>query len=222
MVKRDKNNFKEPLAVRVLYNIVFYFVILSLFIAGIISIINQNWISLFVCILIFILTFIPKALEKRFKIDFPLEFEIWIIIFIYTTLFLGEIYSFYYRFWWWDIFIHISSAVAFGFIGFMILFILDRSTKIKAPPLILALFSLSFALAIGATWEIFEFSSDTLFDLNMQKSGLIDTMSDLIVDLIGGLIASVIGYFYLKSEKDSLFTRLITSFVKLNPRFFKN
>ena len=37
-------------------------------------------------------------------------------------------------------------------------------------------------MTIGVIWEIFEFTMDHVFDLTMQKSGLPDTMTDLIVD----------------------------------------
>ncbi len=43
----------------------------------------------------------------------------------------------------------------------------------------------SFAVSIGTLWEVFEFGMDILFGLSMQKSGVIDTMDDLIVDAIG-------------------------------------
>jgi hypothetical protein len=55
-------------------------------------------------------------------------------------------------------------------------------------------------LSIGALWEIFEFLMDSLFGLNMQKSGLIDTMWDLIVDALGALVISILGYLYLKGD----------------------
>jgi hypothetical protein len=49
-------------------------------------------------------------------------------------------------------------------------------------------------------WEIFEFSMDQIFGLNMQKpmlgdpSGLTDTMWDMIVNLIGAAIVSLSGW----------------------------
>ena len=56
-------------------------------------------------------------------------------------------------------------------------------------------------MAIGATWEIFEFTMDKLFGLSMQKSGLDDTMYDLIVDTFGALSAAAAGYYYLTERK---------------------
>ena len=73
----------------------------------------------------------------------------------------------------------------------------------------LALFSFSFAIAIGVVWEIFEFFMDISFGLNMQKSGLIDTMGDLIVDSLGALLASGIGYFYLRIKHTLVFKDVV-------------
>jgi len=44
------------------------------------------------------------------------------------------------------------------------------------------------ALALGAAWELIEFSLDTLFALNAQQD-LLDTNLDLLADLAGGILA---------------------------------
>lgn len=69
---------------------------------------------------------------------------------------------------------------------------------------------------------------DSLLGMNMQKpmfgdhSGLTDTMWDLIVDAIGALVISVLGYGYLKTTDDSSFLeRMIHRFIHSNPRLFK-
>jgi hypothetical protein len=50
---------------------------------------------------------------------------------------------------------------------------------------------------------------DQLFGFNMQKSGLIDTMWDLIMTFAGALIVSILGHFYLKAdEKGGLIHRM--------------
>ena len=94
-------------------------------------------------------------------------------------------------------------------------------------PGFIAFFAFMFALGMGALWEIFEFSMDKIFGMNMQKpmfgdySGLTDTMYDLIVDAIGALFISVLGYGYLKKAKaKSFLERWIWSFIVKNPRLF--
>lgn len=53
------------------------------------------------------------------------------------------------------------------------------------------LFSISFAIAAGVFWEIYEFTMDILFDLHMQGGGLFDTMKDLISNTIGAILTSI-------------------------------
>jgi hypothetical protein len=101
----------------------------------------------------------------------------------------------------------------------LILYLITARGKLKASPFLIAIFSFAFGLAIGALWEIFEYAMDTWFGLNMQKSGLRDTMADLIVDAIGAGVASVTGYIYLRFNIHDPFDRLIEWFLQENPRF---
>jgi len=197
-----------------------FFVRLTLGVAIVIAVWKANWTVLFVSLLTFMLTFIPPIFERRYKIDIPVEFEILIVVFIYAAIYLGEVQGFYDRFWWWDVALHGISAIGFGLIGFIILFVIYKSGKLKTNPFWIAAFSFAFAMAIGGMWEIFEFAMDQLFGLNMQKSGLIDTMLDLIVDALGGLFAATLGYFYLKGELKFSFESLMKRFIRNNPHLF--
>jgi uncharacterized membrane protein YjdF len=116
---------------------------------------------------------------------------------------------------------HGGSAIGFGLIGFVLIFMMFQGDKFAAPPSAIAFFAFCFAVAIGATWEIFEFGMDQLFGLNMQKSGLVDTMGDLIVDSIGALIGAGAGYAYLRGKQLGGMTGVIEDFIRRNPRFFR-
>lgn len=194
---------------------------LFLLIAAIGTIVMGRWALLFITLIAFFTTFLPKIIERRYKIDIPVELEIITVLFIFGSLFLGEVQKFYLRFWWWDIFFHTLSGIALGLIGFLILYTLDRGGRIDTSPFIIAVFTFCFAVAIGAVWEIFEYSMDQFLGLNMQKSGLVDTMWDLIVDSVGALVASFVGYFYMKKRKMFLFDRFMRRFEKDNPSLFK-
>ena len=167
------------------------------------------------------LTFIPLVFEDFYDIKIPVGFTAAIIVFIFGTLFLGEVGDFYERFWWWDILLHTGSAIGFGLIGFIALFILFKGDKLAGPPILISMFAFCFAISIGAIWEIFEFAMDQLFALNMQKSGLIDTMYDLIVDTIGAAFGASAGFVYLKEQKLGWLSKLIDEFVRLNERLFE-
>lgn len=191
----------------------------TLVVAIVLLAMQQNWDALFFSAITLILTLLPHALEYRYHIDFPIEFEFLAVLFIYSAVFLGEVGGFYARFWWWDAILHIGSGVTLGFVGFLILYALHSAGKLDAKPSLVVFFAFTFALALGALWEIFEFSMDQIFGTNMQKNGLRDTMWDLIVDAGGALFTSLLGYLYLtKWKKDEgMFAYLIQDFFKKNP-----
>ncbi|MFW6449905.1 MAG: hypothetical protein ACOCZ6_02525 [Nanoarchaeota archaeon] len=194
----------------------------SLVIAIILSVFEERWMVLFVSSLTLVLTFIPAILRKNLQICLPVEMEFLIVLFLYMAIFLGEVHNYYTRLWWWDIVLHAGSGIALGFVGFMMMYVLYYEGKVKASPWLIALFSFSFALAMGSIWEIFEFAVDSFFGTNMQKSGLTDTMFDLIVDSVGAIITSVAGYFYIRyNRKGFLFARLVNKFIVENPHLFK-
>lgn len=62
---------------------------------------------------------------------------------------------------------------------------------------------------------------DQTFGMNMQKSGLPDTMKDLMVDTVGALIGASFGFAYLKKQRLGSLTSAIHDFVKNNPRYFR-
>ena len=98
-----------------------------------------------------------------------------------------------------------------------------ESVELQLRPRFVALFAFTFSIGMGALWEIFEFSMDQLFNLNMQKSGLIDTMWDLIVDTAGALFISLVGWSYLsKAGTNSFLERWIAKFIEANPRLFRS
>jgi uncharacterized membrane protein YjdF len=181
------------------------------------ALLGGKWMVAFTCVMALVLTFLPAIASRNMKIFLPVEFELTVVIFIYLTVFLGEVHNYYTRFWWWDLLLHGCSGIVLGFVGFLILFVLYEEGKVKARPGTIAFFSVCFALAMGTMWEIFEYTMDTMFGFNMQRSGLVDTMSDLIVDLIGALVTSAFGYLYLKGEKSRLFENSIKKFVEKKP-----
>ncbi len=191
-----------------IYLVVSFLIFVSLIYAIVISIYQQNYLVLFVSLLTLSLVALPYFV-RRLKLILPTEIELVIILFIYATLFLGEAQDFYLKFWWWDNLLHGFSAIVFGFIGFTALYFMVNRHELSARPWTIAIFSFSFAISIGVLWEIFEFVMDSFFGLNMQKSGLVDTMSDLIVDAIGALFSSTIAFIYLKSRKVPIFNTIV-------------
>ncbi|MGH1369223.1 MAG: hypothetical protein ACRBCL_11470 [Maritimibacter sp.] len=181
----------------------------------------RDWPHAFVGAVTLLATMVPALVAERYDIRMPVYFFAGIVLFIFGTLFLGEALDFYNRFWWWDIVLHGSSALGFGLVGVTLALLLFEGDRYAAPPWALAAIAFTFALAIGALWEIFEFLMDSMFGFNMQKSGLVDTMSDLIVDTIGAFIGAMSGYLYLAGRANHGLPGLIAQFVARNRRLFR-
>ncbi|MES2604208.1 MAG: hypothetical protein V4603_04675 [Pseudomonadota bacterium] len=175
-------------------------------------------------LIIMAVTFTPLLMARFFHIHIPLEFDTIAVVFIYMSLFLGEVADFYQRFWWWDLVLHGSSGFLLGITGFLLVYVLNQNKKINMhlSPLFIAMFAFMFAQGLGSLWELFEFGMDKLFGLNMQKSGLVDTMTDLMINAVAALAISLLGYGYLKATgSHSFLESVIRRFVRENPRIFR-
>ena len=190
---------------------------------------NGNWLAAATTAAIIFVTLLPILLEKRFSVFIPPEFESLAVLFVFASLFLGEVLDYYHRLWWWDLMLHTVSGLLLGITGFLLVYVMNESDmfSLDMSPGFVALFAFMFAAGMGAVWEIFEFSMDQLFGLNMQKemlgdpSGLTDTMWDLIADTAGAAIISFMGYGYLRAAgSESFLERWITSFIEANPGMF--
>jgi uncharacterized membrane protein YjdF len=191
---------------------------------------ERQWATAVITLGIIAITMVPLVLKKRFQVSIPPEFEVLAIGFVFASLFLGEVRGYYEHYWWWDIALHTASGFLLGIVGFLLVYILNETEEIGVhmKPGFVAFFAFLFALGMGALWEIFEFAMDQLLGTNMQKpmlgdpSGLTDTMWDLIVDALGALVISLLGYGYLKrKQRDSFLERWIEKFIRENPRMFK-
>lgn len=189
-----------------------------------------QWINAFLIITIMAITLLPAVLGRRFQVYIPAEFQILAVIFVFAALFLGEIQSYYIRIWWWDIALHTSSGLLMGLLGFLLIYVLNESENIDIHmlPRFVAMFAFLFAVAVGALWEIFEFAMDQVFGTQMQKpmlndpSGLTDTMWDMIVNTLGALAISALGWWYMEQRERSFIEVWIRKFIERNPRLFRS
>lgn len=231
-----------------------YFVLRFLVIVSLIAqIFHKNWHNVFLCILTLVLFTIPFIVDKKFKINLPTMLEIIILLFIFSAEILGEIQNFYGIFKHWDTVLHTLNGFLSAAIGFSMIDILNRTERfhIKLTPIFVSLVAFCFSMTIGVLWEFFEFSGDQLFNMDMQKDrvvetistvelnpeeanvpiiidnikkttisyidesgklqdvvikngyldlGVIDTMKDLIVNFVGAIVFSVIGYLYIENR----------------------
>jgi uncharacterized membrane protein YjdF len=190
---------------------------------------SEQWLSAFLALTIAAVVVLARLLGDNMSISVPSEFQILALVFVFAALFLGEVRSFYDRFWWWDILLHTSSGLLLGIFGFLLVHLLNESERVDLAmqPRFVALFAFVFAVGVGALWEVFEFSMDQFFGTRMQKpmlgdeSGLTDTMWDLIVDALGAVFISGLGWRYMIRREHSFIDVWIRKFIDRNPRLFR-
>ena len=238
-IKKHKKTFAVYVLLRTL-------VILAL----VLSALQENWENVFTCSLALVLFLVPAFFEKNFGIELPSTLEVIILLFIFSAEILGEMQSFYIRYEFWDAMLHGINGFLCAAIGFALLDIINRNDRLKfnISPLYLAIVAFCFSMTIGVLWEFFEYGADIIFNTDMQKDtvinsissvalnmdkqnnaviienikdtivitengnytlsdygingyidvGIVDTMKDMIVNFIGAVVFSVIGFFYVK------------------------
>lgn len=158
---------------------------------------------------------LPGFLWRRIRLSIPSYMLMAYAIFLYCAIYLGEVRAFYNTVPHWDTVLHTFSGAALGALGFSLVSLLNKTESVtfSLSPFFVALFAFSFAMSLGVIWEIYEFSMDYFLHTNMQRymlqtgeplvgqAALTDTMKDLIVDAIGALVMSGVGYISLKHKK---------------------
>ncbi len=210
----EKNDPQPPLRYAEKIQLAFSYTLKAIVIFTIVvSILDFDLFLMASSVVILVFSALPAIIERRLRITLPVEVDLILTAFLFAHFIMGEAADYYNRFWYFDLILHALSGVIIGLVGFVIMYFFLFSSRVAANPLLAAVFSVSFALAAGALWEIFEFAMDQLFGFNMQKSGNMDTMSDLIFDFFGACIVGVGVYRYLKRNEDGLVKLMINRFI---------
>jgi len=188
---------------------------------ALIGLATGNLLAVFVAGAALALTFLPQLLASRVRLMLPNSFLAAIALFVLATIYLGEMHDFYNRLWWWDLALHGGSAMGFGILGFLLILMLFEGDRYAAPPWALGVLSFCVAMTVGALWEVFEFLMDASFGLNMQKTGLDDTMSDIMVNAVGAALAGIAGVAYLKGRHHGIGSAFEQFIAENRPRFRK-
>ncbi len=179
-----KTLWKEKKAVTAVY----IFLRTSVVLVMLAQIFNRNFENVFLCVLTLFLFAMPSLLERKLDIDLPNTLEIIILLFIYAAEILGEIGAYYVTFPYWDTVLHTMNGFLCAAIGFSLLDILNRTSRVRfhLSPLYLAIVAFCFSMTVGVVWEFFECTMDQLFFLDMQKDSIVHTIGTILLDPAGG------------------------------------
>src|SRR5690606_3852696 len=132
---------------------------LLLLFGALLQFVQGRYLGGFATLGILTVTWVPIFfLGSRFQVRIPPEFELLAVVFIYGSLFLGEVHGYYVRFWWWDLVLHAGSGFLSGIFGFLLVYVLNKNDRIDMHlrPGFVAFFAFLFAVGLGTLWEIFE------------------------------------------------------------------
>ncbi len=170
----------------------------------------NHWRILFIDILLLIIVLIPVILKKQ-DINIPHEIEIILFVFVILSFFLGEISG---------LIIQIFFGMAVGFVGFTLMLILFKNSKIKLNYFLIFAFALSFSLALGTLSELAKYYLKLYFKYNQTIGDYTYAITSLTLVLLGALAACLIGYVYTKYHKIPILKNLVYKFKTKNPNLF--
>ena len=172
-------------------------------------------------VVILVILTLPIVLRKRFMIQIPLMITVMCALFGFVAMVMGDGLNFYGKYSWWDSVLHFFSSCVLAFVGLWIITIIfeKQDQLVLSNKLFLSLYVLIFGLSCGAVWEVCEYAYDAFCGTNTQQfmatttasittaediplcghDALRDTMTDLILDLVGSLLMSV--YFFFRYDK---------------------
>ncbi|MBC7461634.1 MAG: hypothetical protein H7287_09765 [Thermoleophilia bacterium] len=163
-----------------------------------------------------VLTLLPAIHARNLDAGIPIELELAVLWLMVTDMTLGNSIGLY-RLAWYDKTLHLSSSMLIATIGFLAIYLLHLTQNTRFHPWLDGLAILLVTLGVGALWEIAEFAVDRLFGLRTQGSpnldAITDTMFDLILDGIGGVLGAVLGPLYMRHSKRS--RRRVEAFARL-------
>ncbi|MDO5401174.1 MAG: hypothetical protein Q4F17_09385 [Eubacteriales bacterium] len=145
---------------------------------------NRNYENVFLCLLTLALFLLPSLIERRLKIDLPDTLEIIILLFIFAAEILGEIRAYYVHFKHWDTMLHTLNGFLCAAIGFSLVDLLNRNERLtfRLSPAFMAITAFCFSMTVGVMWEFFEYFSDTVLGLDMQKDTVVNTLATVMLD----------------------------------------
>lgn len=186
----------------------------AMLVGCVVTLLQQNWKFLLISLFTLTISFAPLAYERFFKIRLPASFQFVYVLFVFFSMFAGEVLRFYANVWGWDAGIHFLSGILIGLAVILWLRRLSQQKdKVRMPGWLQFIVVLAVSISVAVAWEIVEFISDQTFGTTSQDS-LVDTMFDLILGTVGTLVLLLA---YIRHEKGRFVPALGRAFGQFDP-----
>jgi hypothetical protein len=135
----------------------------------------------------------------------PPGMQLFISALFFIGLTVGRFFFLYRDLPGFDKFTHLLYGMAFCLISYPLFYRInpEQQEKQDVRPITVLLFAVGLATTCSFLWEVYEFTFDRLFGTNMQHwlpgpaTGVIDTMLDMLADLLGSLL---VGFAWLREQ----------------------
>lgn len=153
------------------------------------------------------ISIIPALVARSARAAWPIEIDLVYLWFLLSDATLGNLGGLYTRIAWYDKALHIGSSILVGVIAFYAVYLAHFLGRTSRHPWIDGVAILLVTLGLGALWEIAEYTVDQVLHRSTQGSPaqgpLDDTMWDLILDGLGGVVGAVVGPLYMHRSRRS-------------------
>lgn len=140
----------------------------------------HRWGNVCLCVLTLMLFSLPGLLGRMLGITLPKALVLTILGFVFSSEILGEVCRWYLRFSWWDGLLHTLSGFFFCTAGWLIAGDIPLTDGRKnTRPWRSMVLGVCVSIAVGVIWELFEWSADLIFGLDMQKDTVLSGLRSL-------------------------------------------
>ncbi len=150
----------------------------------------------------------PSLVARSTRLTIPVEIELFVLWWLVTDMTLGRFLDLYGTLPFYDKVIHFGNSGLLAIISFLAIYALRMTCRIRIGFVLNMTAIFLLTLGAGALWEIVEFGTDAALGAGAQGSPVMapleDTMWDLIVDGLGGLLGGLLGALYMRRSKRSL------------------
>ena len=138
----------------------------------------------------------PMLITRLLRFPIPQDCRTLYYCFVFCTVVVGSSLYGYSRIPYWDKWFHFFSGLLISAAGLIIchLFFYSLKGTMTGRRTLYVLFPFLFNLAVAALWEVYEYMLYVLFGIdavNHLTTGVNDTMQDIIVCLLGGILFSL-------------------------------
>jgi len=192
----------------------FWLLRLLLVVAILFELSTQRTPFLFINVFALAGSFAPEAFEYEFKMKLPTGFSLvflfCIVAAVYAEIFLS------------GILVQLFFGISLGFVGLVLSFVLFSMSLAKRGYLLMALFSFSFSVSLGALWEVVRFVLLRLFgwSFGTVDAGLVVLSLSLV--MVGAALASAMGYVYVRFVPNASLSHFVANLRKRRPGWFES